>query len=179
MKNIFIGLLFVFLDFNLNLNTVKIELIPDFVGYIIMAKGLVELFEESDRFIKIKPYVTGMAVYTGIVFFMDLLGITVSLGDFVGLILGILSTAISLYISYNIVMGIKDMETASGVELNSFSLYKCWRLLAVFTLITYVIFFIPFLAVLSIITALVSAICFLVAFNQSKNLYYGWKTEMK
>lgn len=35
MRNIFIGFLFVFLDFNLSLGTSQIGLIPDFVGYIL------------------------------------------------------------------------------------------------------------------------------------------------
>ena len=40
-------MLLVFLDFSINLGRIRIGLIPDFIGYIIMVKGLSELSDES------------------------------------------------------------------------------------------------------------------------------------
>ena len=40
MSKIFIGLLLVFLDFNLTFDTVTIGLLPDFIGYFILIGGL-------------------------------------------------------------------------------------------------------------------------------------------
>lgn len=56
MSNIFIGALFVFLNFTININGIKIGLIPDFIGYIIMVKGLAELENESPYFLKAKGF---------------------------------------------------------------------------------------------------------------------------
>ncbi len=109
MNNIMIGFIFVFLDFNLTFGNSKIGLIPDFIGYMVMAKGLIQMAEESLLFMKAKPYATGMAVYTGVLYFMDLSGISVLLGA-LSYILAIVSTIISLYISYNIVMGVKSWK---------------------------------------------------------------------
>ena len=61
------------------------------------------------HFIKIKPFVTGMAVYSGFLYFIDLIGASVLFGAMTYL-LAIISTAISLYITYNIVMGVIDMR---------------------------------------------------------------------
>jgi hypothetical protein len=70
----------IFLDFNLNLGNSQIGLIPDFAGYIVMINGLREMADESPLFMKVKPYATGMAVYTAAVYAMDLFGISSSLG---------------------------------------------------------------------------------------------------
>ena len=44
MSSIFTGMLLVFLDFNINLGRSKIGLLPDFIGYIVMAGGLAASF---------------------------------------------------------------------------------------------------------------------------------------
>lgn len=171
MRNIFIGFILVFLDFNLDLGNSRIGLIPDFIGYYVMIKGLEELIGESDFFIKIKPFATGMAVYSAIMYAMDLFGLSVSLGALTYL-LAIASTAISLYISYNIVMGVIDMEEKDNIHLNGESLKSTWKLLAVFNVLTFVSILFPLGAIIIIIVTLIVSIVFLVEFNKSKNLYY-------
>jgi len=166
-------MLFVFLDFNFNSGSVSIGLIPDFLGYIIMINGLNELLEKGNRFSKAKSYANIMAIYTGILYVMDIVGISFAIGRYVCFGLGLISTAISLYISYNIVIGIMDMEKDEGCELNSVSLYTNWKLLAVFSIATYILILIPVLAILGMIGGFIVAICFLVSFSKSKNLYYS------
>ena len=171
MKNIFIGFILIFLDFSLNIGNSKIGLIPDFVGYIVMISGLEEMARESTLFKKVKPYAAGMAVYTGVLYLLDLVGASVSLGALTYL-LAFTSTAVSLYISYNIVMGVIDMEGKYNTPLNGDSLKSTWTLLAVFDVLTFVAWLIPPVAIICIIVYFIIAICFLFAFNNSKNLYY-------
>ena len=171
MSNIFIGLILVFLDFNLNLGNSTIGLIPDFIGYIIMIKGLEEMAPESVLFIKVKPFATGMAIYSVVLYIMDLLGISMSLGALIYL-LAIISTAISLYISYNIVMGVIDMEEKYNTALNGDTLKSTWKLCAIFNVLSFVSLLIPLVAIVSIIVTLIVSIYFLVVFSKSKNLYY-------
>ena len=172
MRNIFIGFLFVFLDFNLTLGTSQIGLIPDFVGYILVFQGLAELENMSLRFTKARPFSLGMAVYTGLLYVLAVLGIGTN--DILSFVLGLISTLISLYISYNIVMGIKEIEASSGRFLNAQGLYSSWTLLAILSLIVYLLFIIPILNVLCIVAGLITGIVFLVSFNKTKNLYYGF-----
>lgn len=171
MKNIFIGFVLIFLDFNLNLGNSKIGLLPDFMGYIVMINGLVEMSEKSPMFMDAKPYATGMAVFTAILYLFDVVGFSVSLGE-VSYVLAITSTIVSLYISYKIVMGVIDMERIYNAQLNGDSLKSNWTILAVFNILAFVSLLISVLAVVCIIVALIAAICFLVVFNNSKNLYY-------
>lgn len=171
MKNIFIGFIFIFLDFNLDLGNPQIGLIPDFVGYIIMISGMEEMAGESMLFMKVKPYVTGMAFYTGVLYLLDFVGISVSLG-ILTYVLAFTSTVFTLYISYNIVMGVIDMEGKYNKPLNGDSLKSTWILLAVFKVLAFVLLLIPLLGIISIVLSIILDICFLVAFNNSKNLYY-------
>lgn len=171
MKNILIGFILIFLDLNLNFGNTRIGFLPDFVGYMIMISGLVEMTNDSPFFVKVKPFATGMAVYTGILYFCDLLGISFSIGIF-SVILAFASSIISLYISLKIVEGVQDIEERYNMFLNGESLNKTWTLMAVFNVLSYVLIVIPFLAVISIIVGILVAIGFLIQFNHSKNLYY-------
>lgn len=173
MRNIFIGLLLVFLDFNFDINASRIGLIPDFLGYIYMMRGLEEITGHSNWFSKLRPLAMGMAIYSGILYGMDLLGVSASLG-FLSILLGIGSTIISLYISYGIVMGIKEMENAYLWELNAESLFSTWKLLAIFTVLMYIIIFIPFVNLIGLVVGLIINIYFLYSFNNTKNRYYNY-----
>jgi len=169
MKSLFIGLIFIFIDFNLTLNeTMVINLIPDFVGFILMYQGLTQLTNESERFFKMKPYAIGMAIYSGFLFILNFLGFP----SYVSMVLGIVSMAVTLYILYNIVMGIRDIEIIRNFFLNSAQLMSYWQLSAIFSGITYfLMLFLPALSIFSALIELVVMILFLVAFNKSKNLY--------
>lgn len=176
MKNIFLGLILVFLDINITIGNGQIGLIPDFIGYIIMINGLAEMARESNYFSKAKPWAIAMAVYTGIQYFLTLIGFTSS-WIALALILGITAAIVSLYISYAIVMGVKEMEGTYGVSLNGDSLKATWMLLAVFSILSFVALIIPALALIFLIASFVVAIIFLFAFNKAKNLYERIKTR--
>lgn len=173
MRNIMIGFLLVFLDFNLNINASKIGLLPDFIGYIIMGKGLLEMAGDSSLFMKAKPFVSAMAVYSGILYFMDLFGMSVSLGG-LSYILSIISVFASLYISYQIVMGVVEMEAKYNINLNAANLRSTWIIFACFNVMTPLSILVPLITLVFIIISFILAICFLISFNRSKNLYYHY-----
>lgn len=175
MRNIFVGLLFVFLDFNLDLGGARVGLIPDFIGYILIYQGLGEISLLSGWFAKARPFALGMIIYTAVLYAGDLFGTwgMQQNGSPLGVILGIISVAVSLYISYCIVMGVKDLEVTQERFLDGERLHSVWKVMAVLSVGIYVLMFVPVLAFLSMIALLVVGIVFLVAFNRSKNLYYG------
>jgi len=172
MKDILIGMLLVFLNFNLDLDSSRIGLIPTFLGYIFMVRGLSELTGRSNRFSHVMPFAKGMIVYSAVCYLLDLFGITSTLGGLISFALGLITTIISLYISHGIIMGIKDIETMNAKNLNSEQLYSTWKLLALFSLITYMLFFIPALAIVSTIISLIIGLYYLFVFNKTKNLFY-------
>ena len=172
MRNIFIGLLFIFLDFNLDFGAMRVGLIPDFIGYIMILQGLKEIALLSEHFGKAKPFTIGMIVYTSVLYAADFFGLWTQNGTIIALVLGLVSVAVSLYISYHIVMGVRDLEAEQERFLNGEKLYNAWKLLAIFSVIAYVLIIVPVLGLVSVIASFVFGIMFLVVFNQTKNLYY-------
>jgi len=172
MRKIMAGMVFVFLDFTINMEASRIGLIPDFVGYILIIQGLSELSPLSFRFEKVKGLSAVMAVYTAVLYALDLFGVLVDIGIF-SWALGLASAIASLYISYNIVMGVKDIEAASGRYLDGAGLYATWKVYAAVSLAIHVLFLIPLLGILLIIAGLILGVVFLFAFNRTKNFYYA------
>ena len=185
MGKIFVGMIFVFVDFNITFGVgttgvlLRIGLIPDFVGYIIMLSGLKELKGLSERFAQVRPLVIGMIVFSVIEYMMNLLGIghtvtfvhTLTVIDLIVLAVTIGLTVVSFIISYNIIMGIKDIEVSKTVFLNSDTLYLVWKLKVIFVIVAYVLMVIPLLALISIIIVLGITICFLCFFYKTKRLF--------
>lgn len=170
MSNIFIGMILVFLNFNLNLGNSIIGLIPNFIGYYFMYKGLKEIEEDHNNFGKVLPIVQGMIVYTAITWVFDLLGISVSLGIFT-YVLAIASLALSLYISYHIVTGIVEVEQIRNIDINGQPLYGAWKAMAIACVASFFLVFIPVLAFIAVIAAVVASIYYLVQFSRTKNMY--------
>lgn len=171
MKNIFIGLLFIFLNFDLNLGNMKIGLLPDFVGYFLMIKGFDELIKESEFFDKVRPWAAFMTCYTGIIYVLEFLGASNLLQGF-SIILGIISMCISLFILYQIVSGVIDMEKKYQITLEGEKLKSLWTFMAISNVVVYILIFINVFAVFLAIILLIVHIIFLFAFNNTKNLYY-------
>ncbi len=172
MDKIFIGFILIFLDFNFTIGNVRIDILPDFVGYIVMIYGLIEMTSKSPRFMETKPYAIGMAVYTGILFFIDIFFSSTSLGVLT-YIFAFASTCIYIFISYKIVMGVIDMEEKYNVNLNGNSLKSRWTAFAVFNILSFVSLLIPPFLTIFLIVGIIIFICFLFAFYNSKKLYYN------
>lgn len=170
MHNIFIGLILVYLDFNLNIGNITIGLIPDFVGYLFMWKGVQELMEQSDHFEKLENWLKVMAVCSGILYAFDFFGITVRLGFF-AMPLGIAALAASLYILYEITMGVTDLQKKSERMLGAKQLMKDWKILVITNLIAYGASIIPPLMLFGVLAALVASVLYIVHFYQAKKTY--------
>ena len=104
---------------------------------------------------------------------MNLFGLSTWTVGPMTIILGIISTIVYLYISYHIVMGVKDIEIENNKELNFASLYRTWKVAAIFSLITYLLFWGPILAVVCAFVGFIATLCFIISLNKSKNLYYS------
>lgn len=176
MQKLFWGIILVFLNFNLDLGNVRIGLIPNFIGYYLLAKGLAELADKSMRFQKCIPYAKGATIYAAILYAMDLFAVTNSLGGFI-YVLSIASMALALYISYQIIMGIKDIETQCGLALGGDSLKTTWIVLAVLNVLVYPAQGNYSLNFLISIGATVVAILFIVQFYQLTKRYSTLPTE--
>jgi len=171
MNSIFKGMIFIFLSINFTFGNSKIDLLPDFIGYFMILNGLEELYNQSENFIKIKPFVLGLGIYSVITLILNLAGITTELG-YIAVIAGILYTIFLIYITYKIILGIMDIEKKINKSLNTEKLMSNWKLMITFNILTFITIFIPVLAIICLIVYVVFVIAYLIAFNTTKNLYY-------
>ena len=172
MELIFIGLVFLFLNFSITLGSCSIGLIPDFVGYIFLLRGCAQLEDKSSRFAQIRTPAIVMAIYTGVLYGLNLFGLPANWGA-VGWVLSLAAMAVTLWITYRIVQGVEDLESLSRRDLQSSHLKSLWTANAVLTGINYLISWVPVLSLVGFLGNAVVSILFLVAFYQSKKVYQG------
>ena len=128
MRKLFWGFLFIYLNFNLNLNQYSLSILPNFVGYILLLQGMKQLEEESRFFRRACPFAVGMAVYEAILWIGAVFG--VGADSVIGTVLGWISMAVSLYVSWLLIQGVLEMEQQSERDLLGAQMYSRWKLLA-------------------------------------------------
>lgn len=175
MENIFIGMLLVFLDFTIKLdsNRIIIGLIPDFIGYILMMKGLKELIATSEEFEKAKQLAYGMAIYTGVLYAMDLFGISSSIWWFFSYALGAGALAGELVVAFWIIKGLTRFEILYNRNLQAENLLYIWKIRLAFSVAAYALTWIPVISIFALLGSLIVSIIYLAYFNRTKKLFYA------
>ena len=170
MNKLFWGFFFLFLNFSVNMDASSLQLLPDWVGFILLYAACNELESESELFQKPRPFCVGLAVYTGILWLMDLLGIGANLG-ILSWILGLTATCLNLYVSMLIIDAITNMEMRRNYDLCSAYLRRVWKVVAVATIAANVLLIVPVVAVVCALVAAVAGIVFLVAIHKTRKAY--------
>lgn len=124
MKQIFIGLIFILLDLNLGIN-----ILPDFVGYLLVWKGCGDLMADSAKLGAVRPVALILTALTAVVFVMNILGLTAGLG-ILGNIIEIIMVLGSLLVIFMLGKGVCEVEAKYEIELNSVAILNSWKLLA-------------------------------------------------
>ena len=176
MHKLFWGFFFLFLNFSLNFNGAVLQLLPDWVGFLLLYAACSELENESELFQKPRPFCVGLAVYTGILWLMDLLGIGANLG-ILSWILGLTATCLNLYVSMLIIDAITNMEMRRNYDLCSAYLRRVWKVVAVATIAANVLLIVPVVAVVCALVAAVAGIVFLVAIHKTRKAYHHMIAE--
>jgi hypothetical protein len=84
---------------------------------------------------------------------------------------GIVSSIISFYLTYLIILGIKDIEQTRQTNLGSEKLLLYWKLLIAGIVASYLSLIITPIAVIMIVFSLICSILFLYHLSQTKNMY--------
>ena len=173
MKTVFWGFFLILVNFNLSLNGHVLNLLPDFAGYLLLYRAGEALAEENRRFGQLRPFEMGMAVYTGLLWAGDLLGVTSS-GP-VSTLLDLAAAVAALLISWNVVQAILEMEAARGADLNGASVRTAWFVLLAAQIVGYaaVLLLSAGLGLLVEIAGLVGIIWFLAALWRCAKCWEG------
>ena len=176
MKLIFIGLIFVMLELNLGIN-----ILPDFVGYLLIWKGCSDFAKESSKMAAVRPVALILAGLSAVIYVMALLKLTAGLG-IIGNVIEIVMVLGSLLVVYMLGQGIHEIETLNNVELNSVAILNSWKLLAIAEIGAYAMILLG--NVLSVLTLIGSVlvlatflfkVVLLVSAYFSNKMYKEWK----
>lgn len=178
MKKLFWGFFFIFLNFHLNFNSYSLNILPDFVGYLLLFQGTKALGAESHYFRSIQPFTVGMAVYTAILWVGNLLGVGGGSGyeQMLTQILSFVSTVVGLYVAWVLVQGVLETEDRRGADLNGQGVYKAWKVLTAIQVINTVV---GWMVNLANIAALLVLVVPLVIVGVAVMIWYlmaWWKT---
>lgn len=126
MKNITIGFLLLFLEFNLNFGRVTLNVLPDFVGYWMLLQGMAEMKSANPRFESPRTVAKGMLIYTAILWVGRLLGIS---GGVLISLLSLVALAAHFYIAWVLVKAVRELEQWREADLYGAVLAKRWKTL--------------------------------------------------
>lgn len=108
MKKIFAGLIFILFNVNVTLGGYMIGLLPAFLGYLLVAAGLKEVWQEEGIFENLVPLALEIAVFTGVIYLIQLLPMTRRAGLLA--VLNVLAALCFFAMAYKITDGIKALE---------------------------------------------------------------------
>ena len=170
MNRLFWGLLFVVLDYELKIGSVMLGLLPDFVGYWLLMKGMESLAEESVYFDRGRHWAFGLMLVHLVLYGGDLLDppTMTALGLWV---LGLVGHAVGLYLVNRMIAGIRQMEKNCGRDLQSEKLKFMWLIQAVMGTLSYLLNWVPLVKTFAALASAVTAICLLAAMYGTKKRY--------
>lgn len=169
MTNIFVGLIFLFLDLNINFGRITIGLLPDFVGYYLLARGLQTLPEDAD-FSKARTLSLVMAVYTLVLYILNLLGLSSQLG-LLSWILESVRLVVYFSILYLLNRGIGQLQVNTGKDLGAAQLRPLWLALVVLESAALILGWIPVVGAFALLGNLAVHIALLVLYYNVKKRY--------
>ena len=118
MKLIFWGFLLDFLDFNLTLNGFSIDILPDFVGWLLVLFGARRMREENERFARMQPAAGVLFAVYLLSFLLQPFG-SIDLGGSLPaaalvLAVNLVFVALYAYVLWQLVRAMQEMEERYG-----------------------------------------------------------------
>ncbi len=158
------GFLFIMLDFKI----CGFDIFPDVIGFILFAMAFSQLKEHSQHFSKAST----LNIFTIILSIFSIYevknnnsGITFGiLGPF-GILVGLASLILTLYVIYNLFMGMKEMLNNHDKHLLAEEAYNRWnqyKELTIATILAFIVIFIPVINILYVLAIFIFGIVFLV-----------------
>jgi hypothetical protein len=174
LKTIVIGLLFILFNFTINFEqTFILNIIPTFVGYIFLRRGLRSLLsiEENNEFAKADKIAAILLIVTLITFVMDLMGLSALITQefiFLGLAISLITMLVQLILLHHLTKGIQIINTYAS-EHNQM-LYATFQVIVVTNILSYLLIFIDIVAFIMIIISFIANIVYIITVNKIANI---------
>ena len=118
MLQLLLGASFILLDLNVQFGSNVLGLLPDTVGYLLLAAAIRRLSPLCPRLRKCELYVGVMIIYSLALYCFDLFGISAKIGV-MGMLLSFISCIYCFFILYQCVRGLWELEQQYGLHLKS------------------------------------------------------------
>lgn len=134
MIKLAIGMLFVLMNFSIDIGDLSINILPEFVGYFLLLSAVEKLKVKSAYFDKMSGLLFAMTIYKIADYIVSMLNVSAGMVATVFFYGGIVSTIIGLIIQYRILCGIDEVTYNDEVRVRMgrvFLLFKAEVVLAV------------------------------------------------
>ncbi len=177
MKKIFIGLIFILAGFNIDIGTGSIDILPDFIGFYFILKGLTEDNADFWRFhyyAKHAKILIGIsaAMFIGLPFYDLNLAVMIII-----LVLALVQEFYLFWLIYRLIDELQMIGFERKTELLVEKLEKLWNAVIAFQVFGYLMLWIPPFAIILEFISIVISIVFLVKFKKTVDAYYASETE--
>ena len=167
MNRLFWGLLFCLLDYDVTVGTAVFGLLPDFLGYFLMMKGMEELAGENRFFDRGRHMAFGLMIAGVILYGADLM----NPGGMTRVIFWAAELAvlvIRLVLLRVIIAGILRMEQDRGLQLRGDLLKSMWTILIVICPLAGLVSWLPLVGDICRMASAVVSVLFLAVFRDSR-----------
>ena len=166
MKLIFWGLLLDFLDFNLTLNGFSIDILPDFVGWLLVLFGARRMREENERFARMQPAAGVLFAVYLLSFLLQPFG-SIDLGGSLPaaalvLAVNLVFVALYAYVLWQLVRAMQEMEERYGRAFGAHGMRTAVIVILAVMLLAPLVVWLPFGFALAILLSIGSFAAFLV-----------------
>ena len=173
MKLIFWGLVLVFFDFNLNIGACSVSVLPGFVGYWLIRRGMGQV--DCDAYIRANPWVIAGIIYSAIVWVLNCIGLLK--GSVVEILSIVIEPVIQLVVLHRITKGICELEDTHGWDLYGRSLKTAWLMVAVWTVLSRLmnVLGVASLAVLALLVTYAFVLYYIFRFHKSRRAFEDYE----
>lgn len=144
-RNFYWGFFLIMVDFRIG----GLEILPDVIGYILLASGLSTLASQNEWFMRARGYVWPAMILSVFQLYerpAESSGVHIIWGSGMTLILGLAMAVLSLLAVYNLFMGIREMASRAGnpsIADEALSKWNQYLGVAVAGLLSFILAFIP------------------------------------
>lgn len=171
MNRLFWGLLFCLLDYKLTVGTAVIGLLPDFLGFFLLMKGMEELSGENRFFDRGRHLAFGMIIVSVILYAADLMN-PGSMAHVWFWALELIGLVVMLVLIRMMITGILWLEHDNGLKLRGDLLKSFWLILIVICPLGHIVSWLPLVGDVCRIAAGVVSFLFLAVFWSSRKAFY-------
>ncbi len=134
MNDIFVGLILLFVNFNINLGALTVGLLPSFVGAYLIWKGARELSAESETMRELDMVLKVAIGVHAVIWVCNFFGAVYAWGLLFWL-LNVASQLMNLYILHQLTGGVEELEKIRCVDMRVEMLKRWWIAIFAFSVL--------------------------------------------